>query len=127
MRDYDLGLDMLGSDTLTQSFKVLKRGGTIVSSKGQDTDKVAPLYGVRFESFRMEPHGAMLGELGALIDAGAVTPVILFTVLVPDRADISCIGSSPGSHRADPRLAPAQILLQLLPTNCGQRARREST
>jgi len=31
---------------------------------------------VRFEGFYMEPDGTMLGELGALIDAGAVKPVI---------------------------------------------------
>ena len=48
----------------------------MVSIKGQDTDKLASQFGVRFESFFMEPDGAMLGELGALIDRGIVKPVI---------------------------------------------------
>jgi len=66
----------VGSDTMKRSFKVLKKGGTMISIKGQDTETVAMQYGVRFEGFYMEPNGAMLGELGALIDAGAVKPVI---------------------------------------------------
>jgi len=68
--------DMLGGDTLKRSFKVLRRGGAMISIKGQDTERLAPQFGVRFEWFLMEPDGAMLGELGALIDTGAVTPVI---------------------------------------------------
>lgn len=73
---YDLVFDMLGGETLKRSFKVLKRGGALVSIKGQDSDKLAPEFGVRFEWFLMEPDGAMLGELGGLIDKGAVKPVI---------------------------------------------------
>jgi NADPH:quinone reductase-like Zn-dependent oxidoreductase len=76
LSDYDLVFDMLGGDTLARSFKVLKKGGTMISIKGQDTDKRAPTFGVHFEWFLMEPDGAMLGELASLIDAGAVTPVI---------------------------------------------------
>lgn len=73
---YDLVFDMLGGDTLKRSFKVLKKGGTLISIKGQDTDQLAPDFGVHFEWFFMEPDGAMLGELAALIEQGAVQPVI---------------------------------------------------
>ena len=76
LSSYDLVFDMLGGDVLKRSFKVLKKGGTIISIKGQDTDNRAAQYGVHFEWFLMEPNGAMLGELAALIDAGAITPVI---------------------------------------------------
>ena len=76
LSDYDLVFDMVGGETLKRSFEVLKKGGTMVSIKGQDTDNFAEKYGVRFEWFLMEPDGAMLSELGTLIDAGAVTPVI---------------------------------------------------
>ncbi len=76
LSDYDLVFDMLGGETLNRSFKVLKKGGTMVSIKGQDTDQLAQEYGVRFEWFLMEPDGAMLGELGVLLDKGAVKPVI---------------------------------------------------
>lgn len=76
LSDYDLVLDMLGGDILNRSFKVLKQGGMMVSIKGQDTEKLAPKFGVRFEWFLMDPDGKMLGELGRLIDAGAVKPVV---------------------------------------------------
>lgn len=74
--DYDLVFDMLGGETLNRSFKVLKKGGTLVSIKGQDADNLAPEHDVRFEWFFMEPDGAMLGDLGTLIEDGIVKTVI---------------------------------------------------
>jgi NADPH:quinone reductase-like Zn-dependent oxidoreductase len=74
--DYDLVFDMVGGETLNRSFKVLKRGGTLVSIKGQDTDTLAPEHDVRFEWFFMEPDGAMLADLGKLIEDGIVKTVI---------------------------------------------------
>lgn len=76
LSDYDLVFDMLGGETITESFKVLKKGGALISIKGQDTDDLAVKYGVRFESFFMSPDGKMLAELLALIDSGSVKPVI---------------------------------------------------
>lgn len=76
LSDYDIVFDMMGGETLNRSFKVLKQGGTLVSIKGQDTENLASEYGVRFEWFFMEPDGAMLADLGALIKDGAVKPVI---------------------------------------------------
>ena len=76
LSDYDLVVDALGGETLAKSFNVLKKGGTLISIKGQDTDGLADKYGVRFESFFMSPDGTMLAELGALISDGIVKPVI---------------------------------------------------
>jgi len=76
LSDYDLVFDMIGGETLRRSFKVLKKGGMMVSIKDQDTDNLAAEFGVRFEWFLMEPDGAMLGALGSVIDSGAVKPVI---------------------------------------------------
>jgi len=76
LSDYDLVFDMLGGDSVTESFKVLKKGGTQISIKGEDTDDLASKYGVRFEVFFMSPDGGMLTELANLIDAGSIKPVI---------------------------------------------------
>ena len=38
LSDYDLVFDMIGGDVLAKSFKVLKKGGTLISIKGQDTE-----------------------------------------------------------------------------------------
>ncbi len=73
---YDLVFDMIGGETLRRSFTVLKKGGRMISIKGQDTENDAAGFGVHFEAFFMEPNGEMLAELGAVIDTGAVKPVI---------------------------------------------------
>lgn len=74
--DYDVVLDMLGGETMNRSFKVLKKGGALVSIKGQDTENLAEKHGVRFEWFFMSPDGAQLAQLGKLIEAGTVKPVL---------------------------------------------------
>jgi NADPH:quinone reductase-like Zn-dependent oxidoreductase len=60
---------------LDRSFKVLKKGGAIVSIKGQDGSGLAENHGVHFETLWMEPDGAMLGKLGALLSKGIVKSV----------------------------------------------------
>ena len=76
LSDYDLVFDMLGGETMAESFKVLKKGGVMVSIKGQDTENLASKHNVRFESFFMSPDGAVLSELVALINEGRIEPVI---------------------------------------------------
>ena len=76
LSEYDLVIDMLGGDTLVRSFNVLKKGGTMVSIKGQDTDGLAAKAGVHFEAFFMSPDGKILAELGALISDGTIQTVI---------------------------------------------------
>ena len=74
--DFDLVLDTMGGDILARSFKVLKKGGTLVSVKNQDNDNLAEKYGVRFEWFFMSPDGEMLTELAQLISDGKVKTVL---------------------------------------------------
>lgn len=74
--DLDLVFDMIGGDTLKRSFSTLKKGGRMVSIKGEDSDGFAHKHGVHFESLWMNPDGAMLAELAALIEQGAIRPVI---------------------------------------------------
>ena len=76
LSDYDLVIDMMGGDTIANSFKVLKKGGALISIKGQDTEGLAEKYGVRFESFFMSPDGKMLADLGNLISDGIIKPII---------------------------------------------------
>ncbi|MFT5196636.1 MAG: 2-desacetyl-2-hydroxyethyl bacteriochlorophyllide A dehydrogenase [Candidatus Promineifilaceae bacterium] len=76
LSDYDLVFDMMGGETLEKSFKVLKKGGCLVSIKGQDTQGLAEQYGVRFEAFFMWPSGEMLSQLAQLMGDGVLKPVI---------------------------------------------------
>jgi NADPH:quinone reductase-like Zn-dependent oxidoreductase len=76
LSDYDLVIDTIGGETLTRSFKVLKKGGNMVSVKSQDNDNLAEKYGVHFEWFFMSPDGKMLSELAKLISQGNIKTVI---------------------------------------------------
>ena len=76
LSDYDLVLDTMGGEILNKSFEVLKKGGSIVSIKGQDTEELAKKYGVDFEVFFMWPSGEMLTYLGKLINDDVLKPTI---------------------------------------------------
>ena len=76
LSNYDLVIDAIGGDTLTKSFKVLKKGGRLVSIKGQDTENLAKEYGVNFEWFFMSPDGEMLTEIASLISQRTIKTVI---------------------------------------------------
>jgi NADPH:quinone reductase-like Zn-dependent oxidoreductase len=76
LSDCDLVIDTIGGETLARSFKVLKKGGTMVSVKSQDNENLAEKYGVHFEWFFMSPDGKMLFELAKLISQGTVKTVI---------------------------------------------------
>ena len=72
----DLVIDTIGGETLARSFKVLKKGGKMVSIKSQDNDNLAQKYGVHLEWFFMSPDGKMLSEMAGLISQGAIKTVI---------------------------------------------------
>jgi NADPH:quinone reductase-like Zn-dependent oxidoreductase len=75
VHDVDVVLDAVGGDTLARSWQVVKPGGALVSV-------VSPLSGqpvrddIRYIYFIVEPSGAQLREIGALIDAGQMRPIV---------------------------------------------------
>lgn len=84
--DYDVVFDMSGGDVMKDSFKVLKKGGHLVSIKGQDEDDLAAQYGVKFDWFFMEPNGDQLTKLAQMITDGDLKPVIDSTFSFADAA-----------------------------------------
>ena len=100
LRDYDVVLDTLGGETLERSVGVLREGGRIVSISGPPDPafakeigagfvlslafrlmsarirRLARRRGVGYEFFFMRPSGAQLRELGALVEAGTLKPVV---------------------------------------------------
>ncbi len=83
----DLVIDMLGDDTLTRSFDVVKPGGTIVSIKGDAAEGLAAERNIEFHSFFMEPSGEQLTEIATLISNGSVQPILDSTFPLDDVAD----------------------------------------
>ncbi|MDL5366728.1 NADP-dependent oxidoreductase [Xanthomonas sp. NCPPB 2654] len=100
VRDYDVVLNSLGSDVLEKSLRVLKPGGKLISISGPpDPDFAAqqglawPLRqvirllsggirrkarrrGVSYAFLFMTANGDQLREIGALLEAGILTPVL---------------------------------------------------
>lgn len=100
LRDYDLVLDALGGADQLASFRVLKPGGVVVSIAGLPSPDFAREQGLplpvraflwlrslktrraaeaakaRWVYHFMKPRGDQLAELGALVDRGALRPLV---------------------------------------------------
>lgn len=100
LRDYDVVLDTLGGDSLARSFRILRRGGIVVSIVGPPdaafgrergmhalmvfalwllsytTHRRAKTRGIEYSFLLMNPDGSQLAELGNLLEARSIRPVI---------------------------------------------------
>jgi NADPH:quinone reductase-like Zn-dependent oxidoreductase len=72
----DVVLDTVGGEVLENSWKVLRRGGSLVTIVGDIQEDMATRYGARGFSILVEPNRKELVEIGRLIDAGEVKPVV---------------------------------------------------
>ncbi len=76
VRDVDLVLDTVGGETLERSFKVLKKGGILVSLVQPPSQESATKYGVRALFYGGHASSSDLAEIAKLIDDGKVKPVV---------------------------------------------------
>lgn len=75
--DMDVVLDTIGGDVWTRSWKVLKKGGIMVSTlHGPPTGEPAEALNKRCAHVFVQPDALQLGEIAALIDSGHVRPEI---------------------------------------------------
>ena len=76
----DVVFDAVGGETLERSWRVLRRGGVLVtiasSEEAEPPDKRAAEFGVRGVFFIVRPDRGRLIEMARLIDGGKVRPVI---------------------------------------------------
>jgi NADPH:quinone reductase-like Zn-dependent oxidoreductase len=96
----DVVLDTQGGETLERSFQVVKRGGVVITVGGlpdgkfarswgmnpllvlaigflsRKVTRLARLRGARFEFLFLRADGAQLAELGALVESGAIQPIV---------------------------------------------------
>ena len=82
-RDFDVVLDTIGGDTRQRSWRVLKPGGILVSLPEPVPEDEADAYGTggrRSVFFIVRPDRDQLGRIAALIDSGALQPVIADTI-----------------------------------------------
>ena len=76
LEDFDAVLDTLGGDVLDKSFKVLKKGGKLISIAGQPSSELAEVHEVKVSDFWLEPSGEQLQLLANLYVTGEFKPAI---------------------------------------------------
>lgn len=72
LRDFDAVFDTVGGETYAQSFKVLKKGGTIVSMLEEPDSKLMAQYGVKAVGQWTQVTRERLSKLAELVDRGAI-------------------------------------------------------
>jgi NADPH:quinone reductase-like Zn-dependent oxidoreductase len=85
--EMDLVFDLVDGETRDRSWRVLKRGSILVSTLTEPSQAKAAEYGVRGARYTVTESGAELAEIGELIDAGQVKPVIAKTFPLAAAAD----------------------------------------
>ena len=77
VHEVDFVFDAVGSDTLQRSWQVIKQGGVLVSTVSPPPSfENAKAHGVRPFWFAVEPNRDALIQIGTLIDAGHLRPII---------------------------------------------------
>jgi NADPH:quinone reductase-like Zn-dependent oxidoreductase len=76
VRDVDVVLDTVGGETLARSWEVLRRDGILVTIAGDAPADTAATYGVRAASILVQPRRDQLVQIGGLIDAGTIHPIV---------------------------------------------------
>jgi len=72
----DMVLDTMGGDTQARSWKVLKRGGILVSIAGQPSAETAAAHGVRQAFVFTQPNAPQLAEISKLADAEKLKAIV---------------------------------------------------
>lgn len=74
VRDADLVFDTIGGDTQARSWKVLKRGGKLVSIVSPPSAELAVAHGVQAAYVFVQPNAVQLAEIAELADQGLLRP-----------------------------------------------------
>ncbi len=73
---FDAVFDTVGGETTDKSFKVLKRGGVLVSMLGAPKEALAKQYGVTAIGQNTQTNAKNLSRLAALVDQGVIKSVV---------------------------------------------------
>lgn len=74
--DADVVFDTVGGETLKRSWKVLKKGGILVSTVEQPSEEEASARGVRGAHVSTQADPEELARIAELVDAGMVRPIV---------------------------------------------------
>jgi len=75
-KDVDVVLDSVGQDTLARSYRVVKKGGIIVSLVARPDPAELEKRGIRGEALSVDPNSDELSEIGKLIDEKKINVIV---------------------------------------------------
>src|SRR5216117_2562854 len=75
-KNVDVVLDSVGKDTLARSYRVVKKGGIIVSLVARPNESELEKHGIRGTALNVEPNSEELGEIGKLIDDKKIKVIV---------------------------------------------------
>jgi NADPH:quinone reductase-like Zn-dependent oxidoreductase len=75
-REVDVVLDTVGGETLERSWKIVRRGGALVTIVGDAPEEKAKEYGISGVSFLVQPNRMQLIQISQLMDVGTIHPVV---------------------------------------------------
>ena len=76
VRDVDVVFDTIGGETQKHSWKVLKKGGILVSIIDLPSPEEATAHGARQAFVFVQPNAAQLDEIAKLVDSGKLRPIV---------------------------------------------------
>ena len=105
----DVVFDLIGGDTQTRSFLVLKEGGHLISATQPVSQEETARYHVSGEMMRLAPSADMLGRIARLLEEGAIRSDVETVYALKDAAQAwrDVAGKLPGVHGVSPR-APGE-------------------
>jgi len=78
--DIDIVIDCVGDTAAFETWKLIREGGSLTRvAMSRDDPKPAEDAGVRVFKIQVQPNAAQLAEIAALVEAGAIRPVIAQT------------------------------------------------
>jgi NADPH:quinone reductase-like Zn-dependent oxidoreductase len=105
----DVVFDLIGGDTQTRSFLVLKEGGHLISATQPVSQEETARYHVSGEMMRLAPSADMLGRIARLLEEGTIRSDVATVYALKDAAQAwrDVAGKLPGVHGVSPR-APGE-------------------
>jgi NADPH:quinone reductase-like Zn-dependent oxidoreductase len=95
--DLDMVFDLIGGETRDRSWRLLKRGGVLVSTLTEPSQDTARQHGVRALRYTVEANGSELAEITNLVVSGKVKPHVEKTFRLEEASQAMAVVEHGGS------------------------------
>jgi NADPH:quinone reductase-like Zn-dependent oxidoreductase len=98
VREVDAVVDLVGGQTLTRSYAVVKKGGVLVTTVQPIDQSAASQAGIRAIQVVMKRNAADLADLASLVEKGAVTPRMAQTMPLSEAKQAQELSEAGNAH-----------------------------